>query len=260
MKLSDKATCALNTVIDRFRTGDLSPLVAIIKLRHTDETRPSSKWSLGNQVLAYIQTGSLDCRGYRQWETAGRQVHKGTHAAWILGPCTYKRENAQGETETYLTGFHGIPVFADHDTEGDPIDATDYTPNKLPPLVDLATNMGINVSWTPTPSDRMADYSPSKDAIRLGTHDTKTWFHELSHATHARLNGGLAPGSDPTQETIAEFTACVLMELYDLGDRSGNSWRYISQYHTDPLAAIIKAIATIEKVLKMLDIMDTKGD
>ena len=255
MKLSAKAQKALDTVVARFQTGDLSPIVAIIKLRYS-ETIPSSKWTLGNQVLAYIQTGSLDCRGFRQWQTAGRQVQKGRQAAWILGPSTYKVENDEGDTQTIIKGFHGIAVFADHDTEGDTLDQT-HTPRQLPPLADLAAKMGITVSWTPTPPDRMGDYSPGKDTIRLGTHDTKTWFHELAHAAHARLNGQLKPGSDATQETIAEFTACVLMECYDLGDRSGNAWRYISQYSQDPLAAIVKALSTVEKVLDLLDI---KGD
>ena len=255
MKLTDKANHALDTVIDRFRTGDLSPIVDIIKLRHAGDI-PSAKWSLGNQVLAYIQTGSLDCRGYRQWQRAGRQVPAKTSAAWILGPSTYKVEDEHGEETTITKGFHGIPVFPDHITEGDPLD-NQHTPNELPPLVDLARNMGIDVSWTPTPPDRMGDYSPGKDAIRLGTHDTKTWFHELAHAAHARLNGSLTGGSDPTQETVAEFTATVLMELYDLGDRSGNAWRYISRYSSDPLAAIVKALATVEKVLDLLEI---KGD
>lgn len=257
MKLSEKAQRALATVIDRFKAGDLSPIVIIAKLRYADADIPSQKWSFGNQVMAYMQTGSLDCRGYRQWQKVGRQVQKDSQAAWILGPATYQVENDAGEKATVLKGFHGIAVFAAHDTDGDPLNETDYTPKQLPPLADVAANMGINVSWTPTPPDRMGEYSPGKNAIRLGTHDTKTWFHELAHAAHARLDGELKSGQDAKQETIAEFTACVLMELYDLGDRSGNAWHYIAGYSKDPLAAIVKALATVEKVLNILDI---KGD
>ena len=42
------------------------------------------------------------------------------------------------------------------------------------------------------------------------------------------------------------------MELYDLGDRSGNCWAYIRQYALDPLTAIMKALQTIEQVLTLI--------
>jgi len=42
------------------------------------------------------------------------------------------------------------------------------------------------------------------------------------------------------------------MDLYELGDHSGNAWRYISQYADNPLVAITKALSTVEKVLQAL--------
>jgi hypothetical protein len=52
----------------------------------------------------------------------------------------------------------------------------------------------------------------------------------------------------------AEFTACVLMEVYDLGDRSGNAWRYIQAYASNPIQAIARALDTVEKVLEVLGV------
>lgn len=63
---------------------------------------------------------------------------------------------------------------------------------------------------------------------------------------------GLKGGQCTGQETIAEFTAAVLMRLYGLGDRSGNCWRYIAGYAKDPLRAIVRALTTVEKVLALL--------
>ena len=63
----------------------------------------------------------------------------------------------------------------------------------------------------------------------------------LAHAAHAKLEGKLQGGQDAGQETVAEFTAAVLMHLYGLGDRTGNCWKYIQYYASDPLQAIVKA-------------------
>ena len=85
MKLSDKAQAALDRVVQQFQSGDLSPIVQVVRLQLPADC-PASHWSLGNRVLAYAQSGSLDCRGYRQWQAAGRQVQKGSRAAFILAP------------------------------------------------------------------------------------------------------------------------------------------------------------------------------
>ncbi len=253
MKLSDKAQASLDQVIAKFKAGDLSAITQAVRLQLHSEA-PARNWTLSNRVLAYAQTGELDCRGYRQWQGAGRQVKKGSHSAFILAPVTVKdtRLNSFGVEETYyrLISFKTIPVFSLTDTEGD--DMPVYTPRDLPPLLDVAHKLGIDVSYQPLPPDRLGDYAPATDSIRLGTHNTATFFHELAHAAHKRVDGQLKGGQTQTQETIAEFTAAVLMELYGLGDYSGNAWRYISHYADDPLTAITKALATVEKVLHLL--------
>ena len=76
MKLSPKAQAALDRVVNKFKQGDLSPITEVVRLRLGSEA-PASRWTFSNQVLAYAQTGELDCRGYRQWQQVGRQVKKG---------------------------------------------------------------------------------------------------------------------------------------------------------------------------------------
>lgn len=249
MKLSPKAQTALDRVVNQFRQGDLAPLVQVARLRMSGDT-PASRWTFSNQVLAYAQTGELDCRGYRQWQEAGRQVKKGARAAYILRPMTVAGTNAKGEDERKVIGFATVAVFPLGATEGE--DVPDYQPAQLPPLLDVAARLGIEVSYQPLPPDRLGDYDPRRDEIRLGTHDAATFFHELAHAAHKRVDGQLKAGQNAEQETIAELTAAVLLELYGLGDHTGSAWEYIRIYAEDPLTAIVKAVGKVGDILQLL--------
>lgn len=253
MKLSTNAQQALDQVIEQFKAGDLSPVVHIARIQHQGEPIPADRWSFSNRILAFIQTGSLDCRGFKQWQQAGRQVRKGEHAAYILAPCLVPvKDDATGETTPVLKGFRAIPVFALHQTDGQPLPEVDYAPAALPPLADVAGRLGIAVQYLPLPADRLGSCDLSGTRIRLGSHEAAVFFHELAHAAHARLEGRLKGGQHADQETVAEFTAAVLMHLYGLGDWAGNCWRYIQGYAADPLQAILKALATVEKILGLL--------
>ena len=253
MKLSDKAQAALDKVVEQFQSGDLSPIVKIACLQRQGDPLPSEKWSLCNRILAYIQTGSLDCRGYKQWQQAGRHVRKGERAAFILAPCLAPVEDEQtGQTVPVLKGFRAVAVFAHDQTEGEVLPEIDYTPTELPPLAEVAERLGIDVAYVPLPPGKLGQCEVTGSRIRLGTHDPLVFFHELAHAVHARIEGQLKGGQHAGQETIAEFTATVLMHLYGLGDRTGNCWQYIQGYAMDPLQAIVKALSTVEKVLAFL--------
>ena len=251
MAISEKAQRALDNMIHRFQDGDLSAIVRIALIREDpNDPRPMAHWSLANRVIAFAQTASLDCRGFRQWKEADRHVSKGSHAAYILGPRTIT--DPKDEDRKIVAGFFSIPVFADLDTEGDqPLADPLYSPAELPPLQEAAKRLGLTVAYSPPIDPARGAYYPGKKAIRLHTHNVKTWFHELAHAAHDKLEG-VKGGQHADQETIAEFTACVLMEMYGFGDYSGNSWQYIHMYSDDPLTAIYKAIATVEKVLAIL--------
>ena len=148
-----------------------------------------------------------------------------------------------------------VPVFAVTDTDGEPLPEADYTPKRLPPLTEVADRLGVKVTWQPTPHDRLGDCDAKGSRINIGTRDPSVFFHELAHAAHARVNGGsLQGGQHVGLETTAEFTACVLMQLYGLGDRTGNAGRYISGCAKDPLVAIVKALNTVQKVLEVLGV------
>lgn len=258
MRLSDKAQAALNRVVEQFKAGDLSPIVRVARIQRRGEPIPAEKWSLSNRIMAYIQTGDLDCRGYRQWQRVNRYVVKGARAAYILVPLLKTVVDEEtGRERQRLCGFKTTSVFGLSQTDGEDLPEYDYEPAEMPPLMDVARRMGLDVSYQPLPEDRLGDIDKGGTQVRLGTYDVNTFFHELAHAAHARLNGGLKGGQDPQQETVAEFTAAVLMRMYGMGDRSGNCWEYIKGYADDPIMAIVKALSTVEKVLALL--LD-KGD
>ena len=250
MKLSAKAQESLDSVIEQFKAGDLSPIVKMARIQ-LPEDAPAHRWTFSNRVLAYAQSGSVDCRGYRQWQAAGRQVQKGSHAAFILGPILVKKDTDDGEEKT-LVGFRAIPVFAFRDTQAENEEALDYAPRELPPLMEVAQRLGVEVAYAPTKTGSLGNCKTDGTCITLGSDDTAVFFHELAHAAHRRVIGrDLRGGQDPHQETTAELAAAVLMSMYGY-DRTGNAWQYIKGYNEDPLRAIVKATDEVGKVLTLL--------
>ena len=245
----------MNKLVERFETGDIAPLVTLSTIRLTAQNSiPAERWSFSNQFLALIQTGELDCRGFRQWQEVKRHVSTGASAAYILGPIIHKIKNDDGEEKNILMGFKSIPVFPLGMTEGEPLPDIDKTiaPDVLPPLVDVAEKWGLTVRYTPFTGDAYGSFSQTAKAIRLATHEESVFFHELAHAAHSKLEH-LKGGQDARQETIADFTACVLMQVYGLKDTTGTTWNYIKAYNPDnPVNAIVSALDTIGKVLDLI--------
>ena len=254
MKLSSKVQASLNKVIERFKSGDLSAITRVVRI-NLDKSLPASKWSFTNRVLAYAQAGELDCRGFRQWQSADRQIKRGSKAVYILRPKMVKKEQEEkGETKesSYCIGFSFIPVFSVNDTEGEGI-LPEYQPRKLPPLHDIAKYLKINIKYLPVSPDKLGDCNSIGSRIRLGSKDESVFFHELAHAIHAKIEGRLKKDSYSDNEVVAEFTATVLMDCYGIRDHSGNAWKYIKHYSKQPILAISKALAMVEKVLKVIE-------
>src|SRR5205085_542679 len=92
-----------------------------------------------------------------------------------------------------------------------------YQPAALPPLFEVAKKFNIMVNYLPVAPDRLGDARIDGNKINIGSPDPSVFFHELTHAIQARIDRGLKGGQRPDQETIAEFTAAVLMDFYGLG-------------------------------------------
>lgn len=147
MKLNKKAQVAMDRIVKKFQTGDLSPIVKVARLQISKDI-PAANWSFSNQVIAFAQTDSIDCRGYRQWQKVGRQVQKGSKAAYIIYPKKVKAKETDkdGKPVYICIGFGATAVFPRHTTtviEGQEDLDINYEPTQLPPLYDVAIKLGI---------------------------------------------------------------------------------------------------------------------
>jgi len=253
---------------DMFASDELPRAVAQTLLQPKPGDAPSRRWSLGNRLLMYL-AGTSDARGYRQWEAAGRRVKRGAKAFYIFAPLTRKVTetvtvtNGEGEEEeqererVVVTGFRPVPVFRVEDTEGEPLEETDYSPPELPPLYDVAEAYGLSVRYVPADGRYRGAYVPGTGEIILCTHDVRTFFHELAHAAHFRVSDVQPAARDPYLETVAETAAAVLCILYDVQGYVPHSREYIEHYARgeNALTAMLKVISDVQKVLE--DILST---
>jgi len=240
-----KAEESLNKVIDAFQKGEVAERCALATFPMPNI--PACEWTLHNRWLALIQGGEVDCRGFRQWQEAGRNVKKGARAVYIFRPWTKKvKDEGEDREKVVCVGFSPIPVFAASATEGEPLDYEEIKPPDIP-LMKVAEAWGLRVSAQPFTERYYGYFSGREKAIVLCSPDVSVFLHELCHAAHARLNGGLKGGQDPIQEIVAELGAEVLRRI--LGsekDTSGHSYSYIESY-----ASKMK-VSTLNACLKVL--------
>ena len=81
--MNDRVKNVLDSILERFRTGDIPEAIAYSMFPFPDV--PSSNWSLLNRTLMFL-SGTMDARGYRQWQNVNRYVKKGSKALYIIVP------------------------------------------------------------------------------------------------------------------------------------------------------------------------------
>jgi len=253
--MQDRVKQVLGTIVEKFKSGDIPEAVAMATFPAANV--PSGKWSFLNRTLMFL-SGTGDARGFRQWQEAKRKVKKGAKAIYILVPCLKKQVNeATGEENVVLRGFKPSPVFTVEDTEGEKLD---YQFLEVPeiPLMDRAKQWGLSVKAVSGNYRYYGYYSPQRKEIALASPEEKVFFHELAHAAHERLMGGIKNGQDPFQEIVAELSAQALCRLTgkEADGSFGHSYRYIEGYAEQmkmtPHAACLKVLSDTEKVLNLI--------
>ena len=253
--MNDKVKTVLNTIVEKFKTGEIPDAVAMASFPIPN--LPSSKWSFMNRTIMFL-SGTGDARGFNQWKDANRHVKKGSKAIHIIVPCFRKvTDEDTGEDKKVLGYFKATPVFMVEDTDGEPLE---YQMIELPelPLMQVAEEWGVSVKAIPGNYLYRGYYSPSRAEIALATPEEKTFFHELAHAGHEKVCGGLTPGQDPIQEIVAELSAQALCRL--VGKRTketiGNSFQYIEHYakklKKKPYEVCFSVLNETEKVLNLI--------
>ena len=253
--MNEKVQSVLNSILDQFKSGQIPDSVAF-SVYPAPKNIPLHTWSFLNRTVCFL-SGTMDARGFRQWQKANRYVKKGANAIYILAPMFFKKEE-DGEESLVLGGFKPVAVFRSEDTEGEPLD---YEVTELPdlPLLKLAKEWGITVKNIPGNFRYYGFYSDKRKEIGLATEEECVFFHELAHSAHARLKGGLKPGQDPREEILADLSAKALCNLVGKSDGSkylGNTYRYIEEYaakmNKTPITACIEVLDETEKVLNLI--------
>lgn len=261
---TEEAVAAFLRMIETRRFPEVVGKLTILS-RASDA--PSAKWSAGNQALM-IAAGTMDARGFRQWEEVGRRVKKGAKALYIFAPRTVKRveidETTGEEIERYvLIGFTTTPVFRVEDTEGAPLPA--YDPPRLPPLIEVARAFGVSVTYAPQAGAWGGYYAPGREEIVLCTHAERVFFHELAHAAHYRLpeNAATAASDTARKEIVAETAAAALCHIYGYRGYEAQSARYVEHYagtSGNPEKTLRELMRYVGEVKAVLELILTTAD
>jgi hypothetical protein len=119
-QIVERAVGQLAESLERGRSEELkSYLAAMAKF---------PRYSLHNILLILAQRpDTVRVAGYHTWKSLGRIVKRGAKGILILAPLIrHSRSRSASETEenaTRLAGFRGVHVFAQEDTEGQPLPA-----------------------------------------------------------------------------------------------------------------------------------------
>lgn len=260
MKLTDKQEKVISEVIEDFKSGKVAEKCAFVTF-NLPEGIPSAKWTLSNRWLAFLTTGDVDARGFKQWKQVKRYVKKGSRAGYIWRPRIIKVENDEGEKETRCVGFIPVAVFGVSSTDGQPLD---YDMPEVPenlPLKEVAESWGIKVKadWF---GGAYGSCKVDGSAITMNCTAPKVFFHELAHAADSRVKEArgekMVAGQDPWQEIVAEFSAEILRRMVgaDLEDTSGNTYDYIQHYaakkNLDVVGAVLKCLRDAGNVVALI--------
>ncbi|MCC6694893.1 MAG: hypothetical protein IT365_04590 [Candidatus Hydrogenedentes bacterium] len=256
-------------IVDAFRHPERLPSALAPVFIHREDDVPCRRWSWHNQLLVAL-CATVDARGIKQWNQAGRKVKKGSCAIWILAPCVKKvaEKNDQGQEKErqVIYGFRSVPVFAVEDTEGDALPEGDGKYDswvKELPLTEVADAWGINVGTFSHRGGNPLGYyryaSNGNQAVMLGVENLSTWAHELVHAADHRLTN--LKGEKWHKEIVAELGGAVLLECLGMTHDAdlGGAFSYIEQYARDAKVDTVRAcIQVLDRVCNCVKlILDT---
>lgn len=198
------------------------------------------RYSANNQLLIQVQAPEAQhVAGFWAWKKVGRSVKKGATGIAILTPRMSRDRDAaplpDGKQPLRVTGFSYDHVFADYDTEGDPIPdymavaGDEQTHALLLDLIAKAQGAGVPTAYETCPAG-VYGYSDGgrivldsvKCAAQPGT-ATRTFFHEWAHHV-LHWKGEQIPAENrpdkKTRELEADAAAYALCSLHGVDARA----------------------------------------
>lgn len=206
---------------------------------------PCRAWSWSNQLLVAL-AGYSDARGFRQWEGAGCHVRKGERAFAILGSCTRKVTERDGESgderkRFVVYGFKSIPVFGLAQTgvfDANKWAAASRENREAQRFMDALALVSVARAWSLTvetyngrDGGALGRYRGGR-GIALGVENLSTWAHELVHAADDRLGHLTERGQHLNSETVAELGGATLLQCLGMNHDAdlGGCWQYIQSH------------------------------
>jgi len=232
--------------------------------RHLLELRasPAHKYSLGNIAWLCAQAEQRnvplsEVRGYRAWESVGRQVRRGEKALRVLAPLTVKVEPKpdaeaqapEGEPKVRVVGWRAVPVFDIAQTDGPPLpevadrlDAGDPT-DLAERIRGFLSERGWTVRTVPRAEMPVQAHGVTRPHVRevvvaddlTGAQAAAVWAHEMAHTLLPDLDG-------PASELAAESFAYILCRRASI-DVSTLAFPYL---------AVMSAAGTADDVVKQV--------
>lgn len=270
----DNVKLAIASLLDLFRSGDIPEKIALVT--NPNFNVPSSKWSLNNRLIQ-LYHGSMDSRGIRQWNKAGRKIKRGAKAVYILAPRDFqfyecpcgkvlynddldsgscKKCNAEIVEKNIKKGvsFLGVPVFRAEDTDGKPLEYEDL-PIPKHRFIDVAQAWNLEVKSSAFLGNAYGYYQRGQKIV-LASPEEEVFYHELAHAAHNKLGLIRDKRQDPSNEIVAEFCAATLAYMEGKTKKLGNCFEYLEHYADKRKLtlekAVVSLISEIEKVIKLI--------
>ena len=203
-------------------------------------------YSLNNQILILLQRPSASrVAGFQAWRKMGRHVVKGAKGIAILAPCVYGKradpENDDSPTVKRLSGFKVVWVFAQEDTDGEPLPALTYAAaaggeELLPQLEAAALKLSIQLDYEEIPEQGVQGYSTGGRIVVRQSLSTAAkcavivheGAHEILHWGDKRSEAKAKTRSQ--RELEAEATAYVVMRHFGIEHVASN---YLATYNVD---------------------------
>jgi len=260
--MTPKVKETLDKILACFESGNIPQSIAysMFPIPHI----PCAAWSLMNRTLVFL-SGTMDARGFKQWNSVNRYVKKGSKALYILVPYIKRIEDDNNDCQFKLTGFGACPVFRVEDTDGEPLEYQDIELPELP-LMDRARDWGISIKAIPGNYRYYGYYAPNRKEIALATNQEDIFFHELAHVAHHKIQGYILPVQDLRQEVVAELSACALARMVgkSLADTTGNHYhsikQYADQFEMSVHCACLRVLSDTEKVLNLIIHNNIEGE
>lgn len=260
MILSDKAKIVLEEIRQKLLSGNVGPLVDFAKLQVNGYDKPMNKWSQLNQLLAYLSTGSIDCRGINQWREVGRWIkprEEGGRATFIRVRCLekYDKDKPLEPENISKVYYKWVPVFPDIATTGQPLPEPEpLEVDQLPDLYEVCKKIGIKVEYADLPG-AWGCVDNAATTIQLRSKHPKVFYHELAHAIRLK-NGWYNQKDYDGEEAVADTVACVFSQLFDHEDTTSDTHRYLTHY----LGTIDKMVSFLGDITQtMLTLLDVSN-